>query len=109
MFSMETSLRDKSLSVIFAARSKVPAVAWIFYWDDRFIANERVLNVASLDVFFERVATRASPETSTFVSLMRNILAMGYADVVWYPDGTDGWAEADLPLRESMPEPQSSQ
>jgi PQQ-dependent catabolism-associated CXXCW motif protein len=39
----------------------------------------------------------------------KRILAMGYANVVWYPDGTDGWAEADLPLRESMPEPQSSQ
>ncbi len=39
----------------------------------------------------------------------KRILGMGYADVVWYPDGTDGWAEADLPLRESMPEPPSSQ
>jgi len=38
----------------------------------------------------------------------KRILAMGYANVVWYPDGTDGWAEADLPLWESMPEPQSS-
>src|SRR5215831_8570778 len=39
----------------------------------------------------------------------KRILGMGYANVIWYPDGTDGWAEADLPLRESMPEPQSSQ
>ncbi len=36
----------------------------------------------------------------------KRILGMGYANVVWYPDGTDGWAEADLPLRELMPEPQ---
>jgi hypothetical protein len=36
-------------------------------------------------------------------------LAWGYANVIWYPEGTDGWAEADLPLRESMPEPQQSQ
>src|SRR5215470_15270884 len=28
----------------------------------------------------------------------------GICKVVWYPDGTDGWAEADLPLCESMPE-----
>ena len=35
----------------------------------------------------------------------KRILGMGYADVVWYPDGTDGWAEADLPLRELLPEP----
>jgi PQQ-dependent catabolism-associated CXXCW motif protein len=39
----------------------------------------------------------------------KRILAMGYANVVWYPDGTDGWAEAGLPLRESLPEPQPSQ
>lgn len=35
----------------------------------------------------------------------KRILAMEYTNVVWYPDGTDGWAEADLPLRESFPEP----
>jgi PQQ-dependent catabolism-associated CXXCW motif protein len=39
----------------------------------------------------------------------KRILGMGYVNVVWYPDGTDGWAEADLPLQESMPEPPSSQ
>jgi rhodanese-related sulfurtransferase len=39
----------------------------------------------------------------------KRILALGYANVVWYPDGTDGWAEADLPLQESMPEPRPSQ
>ena len=39
----------------------------------------------------------------------KRILVMGYSNVIWYPDGTDGWAEADLPLRKSMPEPQSSQ
>ncbi len=35
----------------------------------------------------------------------KRILGMGYADVVWYPDGTDGWAEADLPLQVSEPAP----
>ena len=39
----------------------------------------------------------------------KQILGMGYANVIWYPEGTDGWAEAGLPLRESMPEPQLSQ
>ena len=27
-------------------------------------------------------------------------LALGSLNIVWYPDGTDGWAEAHLPLRE---------
>jgi PQQ-dependent catabolism-associated CXXCW motif protein len=39
----------------------------------------------------------------------KRILAMGYANVIWYPEGTDGWAEAGLPLRESHPERQPSQ
>jgi PQQ-dependent catabolism-associated CXXCW motif protein len=37
----------------------------------------------------------------------KRILGMGYPNVVWYPDGTDGWAEADLPLQEAIPEPAS--
>ena len=39
----------------------------------------------------------------------KRILAMGYTNVAWYPDGTDGWAEANLPLQESTPEPQPDQ
>jgi PQQ-dependent catabolism-associated CXXCW motif protein len=35
----------------------------------------------------------------------KRIQAMGYSGVVWYPDGTDGWGEADLPLAVSAPEP----
>ncbi|MEJ2378963.1 MAG: rhodanese-like domain-containing protein, partial [Pseudolabrys sp.] len=34
----------------------------------------------------------------------RRALAMGYAHVIWYPDGTDGWSEAGLPLAETKPE-----
>jgi PQQ-dependent catabolism-associated CXXCW motif protein len=33
----------------------------------------------------------------------KRALAMGYTNVVWYPDGTDGWASADLPLEPSTP------
>jgi PQQ-dependent catabolism-associated CXXCW motif protein len=39
----------------------------------------------------------------------KRILAMGYINIAWYPDGTDGWQEADLPLEESRPEPQRSE
>jgi PQQ-dependent catabolism-associated CXXCW motif protein len=35
----------------------------------------------------------------------KRALAMGYSNVAWYPDGTDGWDEASLPLKESKPEP----
>jgi PQQ-dependent catabolism-associated CXXCW motif protein len=39
----------------------------------------------------------------------KRIVAMGYANVIWYPDGTDGWGEAGLPLHEAIPEPPPSQ
>ena len=33
------------------------------------------------------------------------ILSYGYSNVAWYPDGTDGWERANLPMVESQPEP----
>lgn len=38
----------------------------------------------------------------------RRALAIGYTHVVWYPDGSDGWGEAGLPLKEATPEPRLS-
>jgi PQQ-dependent catabolism-associated CXXCW motif protein len=35
----------------------------------------------------------------------KRILAYGYSDVAWYPEGTDGWERAGLDLTESQPEP----
>lgn len=35
----------------------------------------------------------------------KRILAIGYTNVTWYPDGTDGWAEAGLPVEVSLPAP----
>lgn len=34
----------------------------------------------------------------------KRALAMGYPNVAWYPEGTDGWDDALLPLKESKPE-----
>ena len=35
----------------------------------------------------------------------RRALALGYSNIAWYPEGTDGWAAAGLPLQDSAPEP----
>jgi PQQ-dependent catabolism-associated CXXCW motif protein len=35
----------------------------------------------------------------------KRILSMGYANVAWYPDGTDGWTDRLLPVTEAQPEP----
>ncbi|MGJ5180080.1 PQQ-dependent catabolism-associated CXXCW motif protein [Bradyrhizobium oligotrophicum] len=35
----------------------------------------------------------------------RRALTYGYRNVAWYPDGTDGWARANLPLQQTQPEP----
>jgi len=35
----------------------------------------------------------------------KRTLSYGYTNVAWYPDGTDGWERADLPMAEAQPEP----
>jgi PQQ-dependent catabolism-associated CXXCW motif protein len=35
----------------------------------------------------------------------KRALTLGYSNVVWYPEGTDGWLNALLPLHDSTPEP----
>jgi PQQ-dependent catabolism-associated CXXCW motif protein len=35
----------------------------------------------------------------------KRALALGYSDVNWYPGGSDGWAEAGLPVERRSPEP----
>jgi PQQ-dependent catabolism-associated CXXCW motif protein len=35
----------------------------------------------------------------------KRALTYGYSNVAWYPEGTDGWQRADLPVEESQPQP----
>jgi PQQ-dependent catabolism-associated CXXCW motif protein len=35
----------------------------------------------------------------------KRALALGYSNVAWYPEGTDGWQAALLPLQDAKPEP----
>ena len=35
----------------------------------------------------------------------KRAVGAGYTSVYWYPDGTDGWSEADRPLEKREPEP----
>ena len=34
----------------------------------------------------------------------KRVLSYGYSSVAWYPEGTEGWARANLPVAESQPE-----
>ena len=34
----------------------------------------------------------------------KRALTYGYTDVAWYPEGTDGWEHANLPLADAQPE-----
>jgi PQQ-dependent catabolism-associated CXXCW motif protein len=38
-------------------------------------------------------------------NVAKRMLTYGYSNVAWYPDGTDGWEHANLPMVESQPEP----
>src|SRR5215475_43394 len=35
----------------------------------------------------------------------KRVLALGYANVAWYPEGTDGWTDALLPVVDARPAP----
>jgi PQQ-dependent catabolism-associated CXXCW motif protein len=39
----------------------------------------------------------------------KRALSYGYSNVAWYPEGTDGWQRAELPMAESEPEPREAQ
>jgi PQQ-dependent catabolism-associated CXXCW motif protein len=39
----------------------------------------------------------------------KRVLSYGYANVAWYPEGTEGWERANLPLVESQPEPRAGE
>jgi PQQ-dependent catabolism-associated CXXCW motif protein len=39
----------------------------------------------------------------------KRALSYGYCNVAWYPQGTDGWRRADLPVAESQPEPRQAE
>lgn len=34
----------------------------------------------------------------------KRAMEFGYSNVIWYPEGTDGWAAGDLPLERRFPE-----
>jgi len=39
----------------------------------------------------------------------KRALSLGYSEVVWYPEGTDGWLAAGLPVQPAEPEPRPDQ
>jgi PQQ-dependent catabolism-associated CXXCW motif protein len=39
----------------------------------------------------------------------KRAVALGYGNVVWYPDGTDGWEKAGHPLAPAAPEPRTAE
>ncbi|MGY4178627.1 PQQ-dependent catabolism-associated CXXCW motif protein [Bradyrhizobium sp. USDA 4518] len=39
----------------------------------------------------------------------KRVLSYGYRNVAWYPEGTDGWERAKLPLADAEPEPREGE
>jgi PQQ-dependent catabolism-associated CXXCW motif protein len=39
----------------------------------------------------------------------KRALELGYANIAWYPEGTDGWLAAGLPVEDATPEPRPSE
>lgn len=38
----------------------------------------------------------------------KRALSYGYSNIAWFPDGTDGWEQAQLPMVDAQPEPSAS-
>ena len=38
----------------------------------------------------------------------KRALSLGYSNIAWFPDGTDGWARAQLPTVEAQPAPRAT-
>jgi PQQ-dependent catabolism-associated CXXCW motif protein len=68
--------------------------------------------------YFKRGLTRASggdrAKTLVFYcqancwmswNAAKRALGYGYGNVAWYPEGTDGWSKADLPMEDATPAP----
>lgn len=39
----------------------------------------------------------------------KRALGYGYVNVAWYPEGTDGWHRAELPMEDARPEPRGGE
>jgi len=39
----------------------------------------------------------------------KRVLSFGYPNVAWYPEGTEGWERASLPVVEAQPEPRAGE
>ena len=39
----------------------------------------------------------------------KRALGYGYVNVAWYPEGTDGWRQAELPMTDATPEPRAGE
>jgi PQQ-dependent catabolism-associated CXXCW motif protein len=72
----------------------------------------------AMQAYFERGLVRASAGDKTralaFYCLRdcwmswnaaKRAISLGYANVIWYPDGTDGWEDAGFPLEDRAAEP----
>ena len=42
-------------------------------------------------------------------NVAKRALFYGYSNVAWYPDGTEGWERANLPVAEAQPEPRTDE
>jgi PQQ-dependent catabolism-associated CXXCW motif protein len=73
---------------------------------------------APMEDYLRQGIERAAGETKTALLVMycqadcwmswnaaKRVLSYGYSNVAWYPEGTDGWQRARLPLTESQPQP----
>jgi PQQ-dependent catabolism-associated CXXCW motif protein len=90
-------------------RDNIPGSVWLANVGYGALSNE-------MEVFFRRSLEELTAGDPTRALIFycqvhcwmswnaaRRAIALGYAGVHWYPDGTEGWAAAGLPLAEAHP------
>jgi PQQ-dependent catabolism-associated CXXCW motif protein len=90
-------------------RFNIPGSAWL---PDTGYGDLSPAAEAYLKIGFERITggDRAKPlviycQRDCWMSwnAAKRAITWGYTAVIWYPEGTDGWQDAGLPLKESKP------
>jgi PQQ-dependent catabolism-associated CXXCW motif protein len=92
-------------------RSNIPGSIWLVDTGYGALA-------AATEAYFRRGLARASGGDTTRPLVFycqancwmswnaaKRALSCGYSNVAWYPDGTDGWDGASLPLVDAQPDP----
>src|SRR5262245_60995419 len=70
---------------------------------------QRGLERASLGNKAALIVIYCQQDCWMFWNAAKRVRSYGYSNVAWYPEGTEGWERANLPVAEAQPEPRTDE